>query len=165
MRDTHEGTLGGRCLLVLLALYALALIVPDLGRIARPLGSFGLAADGDGVIYDVRGAFPDDSSPAFRAGIRPGDRLDLAAMRCMPVETDVCASMLALWGGLNYATPGHRATLVLAAPEGQAPRKVVLVARNGRPAFGSISCWFSTSWPASWSCSAVPGWCGCGRAA
>ena len=38
----------------------------------------------------------------------PGDRLDLAAMRCAPVNTSVCASLLSQWGGVNYVMPRTR---------------------------------------------------------
>ena len=77
-----------RAILTLLTLYALAMIVPDFARIVRPLGSFGLATNGDGLIYDVQGPFAtEDASPAWRAGLHVGDRLDLAAMRCIPVDT------------------------------------------------------------------------------
>ncbi len=128
MNDRHEARLGGRILLVLLTAYALGMIVPDLYRIVRPLGSFGLAADTDGVIYDVRGPFPATAaSPAWRAGIRPGDRLDLMAMRCVPVDTELCASMLAMWGGLNYVLPGRTATLLLVAMEDRPARQIILV--------------------------------------
>jgi hypothetical protein len=94
----RSGTgLGQLVLLVVLTFYALAMIVPDLYRIVRPLGSLGLAANADGLIYDVRGPFTAEAgSPAWQAGIRPGDRLDLAGMRCIPVDTDLCASLLAL---------------------------------------------------------------------
>jgi hypothetical protein len=128
----RNGTgLGGRVLLILLALYGQSMIVPDLWRIVRPLGSFGLASNNDGLIYDVRGPFGTEAeSPAWRAGIRPGDRLDLAWMRCIPVDTEVCASTLALWGGLNYVMPGRNATLMLAAGHDRPPRQVTLVAQQ-----------------------------------
>ena len=115
--DRNAAGLGGRIILVLLTLYALAMIAPDVLRVARPLGSFGMSADGDGLVYDVQGPFDstEEDSPAWRAGLRRGDRLDLAAMRCIPVDTDLCASLLSLWAGLNYVMPGREATLVIAA--------------------------------------------------
>jgi hypothetical protein len=129
MSDRHDARLGARVLLVLLTAYALGMIVPDLFRLVRPLGSFGLAADTDGMIYDVRGPFPAEAaSPAWQAGIRRGDRLDLMAMRCVPVDTERCASMLALWGGLNYVLPGRVATLALVAVDDRPARQVTLVA-------------------------------------
>ena len=61
--------LAGRAVLALLTLYALAMIVPDFVRIVRPLGSFGLATNADGLVYDVQGPFADEAeSPAWRAG-------------------------------------------------------------------------------------------------
>src|SRR5579863_536946 len=101
MRDRGRAKLLGRVALALLTLYALALIVPDFIRLVRPLGSFGLASNNDGLIYDVQSPFAaNEASPAWRAGVRPGDRLDLMGMRCIPADSDTCASMLALWGGL-----------------------------------------------------------------
>ena len=121
---------GGRILLALLTLYAIAIIAPDFCRIGHPLGSFGLNSNGDGLIYDVQGPFVGETElPAWQAGIRPGDRLDLAAMRCIPLNTDLCASMLALWGGLNYVLPNRKATLLLAAAGDHPARQVTLVAQ------------------------------------
>ncbi len=53
MGDRNGASFGGRIALVLLTFYALAMIAPDFLRVVRPLGSFGLAANGDGLIYDV----------------------------------------------------------------------------------------------------------------
>jgi hypothetical protein len=122
-------SLFGRAVLILLTIYALAMIAPDLLRVVRPLGSFGLATNGDGLIYDVQGPFASEEvSPAWRAGLRVGDRLDLAAMRCAPVDTNVCASMLSQWGGVNYVMPGREATLFIAAAEKRPAREVRLIA-------------------------------------
>jgi hypothetical protein len=132
--DRNGASLFGRVALVLLTVYALALIAPDLIRVIRPLGSFGLAVNGDGLIYDVQGPFAsEEDSPAWRAGLRAGDRLDLAAMRCLPVDTNVCASMLAQWGGVNYVMSGREATLVVAAAPGR-PAREVRFAAEPRPA-------------------------------
>jgi hypothetical protein len=129
MGDRNAAGLGGRVILVLLTLYALAMIAPDVLRVVRPLGSFGMNADGDGLVYDVQGSFDSqEDSPAWRAGLRRGDRLDLALMRCIPVDTDVCASLLSLWAGLNYVMPGREATLVIAATAEHPAREVALVA-------------------------------------
>jgi hypothetical protein len=93
MADRNGASLFGRVALVLLTIYALAMVAPDFLRVVRPLGSFGLATNGDGMIYDVQGPFAsEEDSPAWRAGLRVGDRLDLVAMRCIPVDTDLCAS-------------------------------------------------------------------------
>ena len=128
--DRNAAGLGGRIILVLLTLYALAMIAPDVLRVARPLGSFGMSADGDGLVYDVQGPFDsEEDSPAWRAGLRRGDRLDLPAMRCIPVDTDLCASLLSLWAGLNFVMPGREATLVIAATAEHPAREVALVAK------------------------------------
>src|ERR1700722_5257184 len=116
MADRNGKSLFGRIALLILTVYALVMIAPDLVRVVRPLGSFGLAMDGDGRVYDVRGPFEaEQDSPAWRAGLRAGDRLDLAAMRCAPVDTSVCASLLSQWGGVTYVTAGREATLVVAS--------------------------------------------------
>ena len=134
MADRNGASLFGRAALLLLTIYALAMIAPDLLRVFRPLGSFGLATNGDGLIYDVEGPFASEQdSPAWRAGLRVGDRLDLAAMRCAPVDTNVCASMLAQWGGVNYVMPGREATLFIAAAADRPAREVRLAAEP-RPA-------------------------------
>ena len=134
MADRNGASLFGRVALLLLTIYALAMIAPDLLRVFRPLGSLGLATNGDGLIYDVQGPFASEQdSPAWRAGLRVGDRLDLAAMRCAPVDTNVCASMLAQWGGVNYVMPGREATLFVAAAADRPAREVRLVAEP-RPA-------------------------------
>ena len=57
MGDRNGASFFGRVALLLLTIYALAMIAPDLLRVVRPLGSFGLAMDGDGRIYDVQGPF------------------------------------------------------------------------------------------------------------
>ena len=142
MADRNGASLFGRVALLLLTIYALAMIAPDLLRVVRPLGSFGLATNGDGLIYDVQGPFAsEEDSPAWRAGLRVGDRLDLAAMRCAPVDTIVCASMLSQWGGVNYVMPGREATLfVAAAVDRPAARSEAHRASRAPP----IGC--STSW-------------------
>ena len=133
MGDGNGGSLVGRVALLLLTVYALAMITPDLLRVVRPLGSFGLAMDGDGRIYDVQGPFESEQdSPAWRAGLRAGDRLDLAAMRCAPVDTIVCASLLSQWGGVTYVTAGREATLVVAS-NAEAPRREVRLIAEPRP--------------------------------
>jgi hypothetical protein len=131
MGDRNGASFGGRIALVLLTFYALAMIAPDFLRVVRPLGSFGLAADGDGLVYDVQGPFAtEEDSPAWRAGLRRGDELDLAAMRCIPVDTNVCASLLSLWAGVNYLMPGREATLLIAAIGERPAREVTLVAEQ-----------------------------------
>ncbi len=129
MVHSNGARLGGRILLALLTLYALAMIAPDFLRIVRPLGSFGLATNADGLIYDVQGPFEtEEQSPAWRAGLRVGDRLDFAGMSCVPVDTKVCASNLALWGGVTYVMPGREATLLVEAAGDRPARTVTLIA-------------------------------------
>jgi hypothetical protein len=127
--QTGSGRLGGRILLALLTLYALTMIAPDLYRVVRPLSAFGLATNADGLVYDVQAQFSeDDESPAWRAGLRPGDRLDLEAMRCYPVDTILCATNLALWGGFNYVMPGRQGILLIKATPERPAREVALIA-------------------------------------
>jgi hypothetical protein len=100
-------------LLVLLA-WALAMIVPDLWRVVQPLGSFGFYANNDGLIYNVTGPFDDQTaSPAWKAGIRVGDGLDLSKMRCLPYDPATCGSVLSALGGTQFAVPGRSITLDL----------------------------------------------------
>jgi hypothetical protein len=130
MSDGKGASLFGRVALLLLTVYALAMIVPDFLRVVRPLGSFGLAMDGDGRIYDVQGPFEaEHDSPAWRAGLRVGDRLDLAAMSCAPVDTVTCASLLSQWGGVTYVTPGREATFVVASGTEGSGREIKLTAQ------------------------------------
>ena len=105
-----------RVLLVPFTIWALTMIIPDLYRLIQPLGSFGFYANNDGLVTDVQGPFPDEAaSPAFQAGLRPGDRLDLEQMRCIPVHTLKCASALVALGSLRLVSDHRRAELVLAA--------------------------------------------------
>jgi hypothetical protein len=129
MADRNGASLFGRVALVLLTIYALAMVAPDFLRVVRPLGSFGLATNGDGLIYDVQGPFAsEEDSPAWRAGLRVGDRLDLVAMRCIPVDTDLCASTLSQFGGVNYVVPGREARLIIAATDERPTREITVVA-------------------------------------
>jgi hypothetical protein len=131
MDDRNSPSLFGRVALVLLTLYALAMVAPDFLRVVRPLGSFGLATNGDGVIYNVQGPFAtEEDSPASRAGLRVGDRLDLVAMRCIPVNTELCASTLAQFGGVNYVVPGREARLIIAATDERPAHEVRLTAEQ-----------------------------------
>lgn len=128
--DRNGARLLGRAVLVLLTLYALALDVPDFLRVVRPLGSFGLTANGDGLIYDVQGPFfSEEESPAWQAGIRRGERLDIERMRCAPPDTLVCASLLAQFGGVNYVMPGREGMFLVAASGERPAREVALVAK------------------------------------
>jgi hypothetical protein len=129
MSDHKGARLLGRIALLLLNVYALAMIAPDVLRVVRPLGSFGMAMDGDGRIYDVQGPFENEQdSPAWHAGLRAGDRLDLAAMRCAPVDTARCASLMSQWGGVTYVPSGREATFLVAPSPKHALEEVKLIA-------------------------------------
>jgi len=120
-----------RILLVAFTIWALAMVIPDLYRLLRPLGSFGFYANNDGLVTDVQGPFPDEAaSPAFQAGLRPGDRLDLAQMRCIPVHTLKCASALAALGGMRLVSDNRRAELVLASTPERPARQVDIIAKQ-----------------------------------
>lgn len=121
----------GRPLLMGLLLWALLMIVPDFVRVVRPLGSFGFYANNNGLIYDVVGPFADTSaSPAWKAGLREGDVLDLSTMRCLPYDSETCGSVLAAVGGVQYVIPGRAITLTLAPTTGQEARRLTLVAEE-----------------------------------
>jgi hypothetical protein len=120
-----------RLLLIGLTLWGLVMIVPDLLRVAQPLGSLGFFANNDGLIYDATGPFPDEaSSPAWRAGIRVGDHIDLQRMRCTLGELRTCGNSLAVLGGLEYTLPGRAVTIDLVAAEGRQGRQVTLIAEQ-----------------------------------
>lgn len=95
-------TLGGRVLLVVLVAWGIAMIAPEMYRVFGSLGSFGLVSNNDGVIVDTVGPFTTPAeSPAAAAGLVVGDRVDLRAMRCIPVTGPRCRSLLRLIGGLG----------------------------------------------------------------
>jgi hypothetical protein len=121
----------GRLLLILLAAWGLAMIVPDLIRIFQPLGSLGFFANNDGLVYDVEGPFPNEaSSPAWRAGLRTGDRIDLARMHCLPGDDSRCRDALAVLGGVDYVLPKQTFTIDLAPNGAQPAREVTLIAEQ-----------------------------------
>jgi hypothetical protein len=130
--------LAGRAVLVALTFWALAMIIPDFNRMYQPLGSFGFYANNDGVVTDVQGPFLQQTdSPAFQAGLRAGDRLDLGQMRCIPLNTLRCASAMAALGGFRLVTNQRRAELVLAATPDRPARVVNLIAKQ-RPYDGWV---------------------------
>ena len=125
--------LGGRLILVLLTLYAVAMIAPDFLRTVRPLSSLGLTSNADGLVFDVQGPFETQAqSPAWRAGLRAGDRVDPERMRCTEVRNEFCAATLALWGGVNYLLPGREVTVALLA-DGERPARTVTLTAEPRP--------------------------------
>jgi hypothetical protein len=115
-----------------LAAWALTTILPELYRVAASLASFGLSADNNGRILDVVDPFGSArESPAARAGLVPGDRLDLARMRCTAPASPTCASLVAVlgdFGGLQYTRPGQRITLAVLAKESGSLRRIHLTA-------------------------------------
>ncbi|MFZ1195587.1 MAG: hypothetical protein WAN49_09150, partial [Pseudolabrys sp.] len=123
--------IAGRALLVALTLWALAMIIPDFYRVYQPLGSFGFYANNDGIVTDVQGPFlAQTDSPAFQAGLRAGDRLDLEQMRCIPILTLRCASAMAALGGFRLVTNERHAELVMAATIDRPAREVDIVAKQ-----------------------------------
>jgi hypothetical protein len=90
-----------RIVLTAVTFWGLLMIVPDFHRLIQPLASTGFEADNDGWIYDVTGPFAQDDSPAWQAGVRQGDRLDLPAMACSTLENRGCMDLVAVLGGLG----------------------------------------------------------------
>ena len=131
-------TIAGRILLAVLTLWALAMIVPDFYRLYRPLGSFGFYSNNDGLITDVQGPFLEQAdSPAFQAGLRAGDRLDLRRMRCIPINTLKCASAMAALGGFRLVANQRHAEFAIAETPDRPAREVEIVA-NPRPYSGWV---------------------------
>ena len=126
----------GRLLLIMLAIWAIAMVVPDLYRVFSPLASFGLVADNDGVVVSVVAPFDSPAqSPASAAGIALGDRIDLPSMRCVPLDSTRCRSLLSVLGGLGgkqVVLPGREIELAIDPADGGAARLVRMAA--ARPA-------------------------------
>jgi hypothetical protein len=142
--DGVDGTMrayeniAGRILLAALTLWALAMVVPDFYRLHRPLGSFGFYSNNDGLITDVQGPFRDQTdSPAFQAGLRAGDRLDLERMRCTPLNTLKCASAMAALGGFRLVANQRAGDFSIAGTADRPAREVDIVARQ-RPYDGWV---------------------------
>ena len=120
----------GRVFLALLTVWALAMITPGLQRVIDSLGSFGLSVDNDGNITDVVAPFQSPAeSPASLAGIVPGDRIDLKAMRCIPINAPRCASLVSVLGGLGgtqFALTDRQITLEIVPRSGGSAKSVTL---------------------------------------
>jgi hypothetical protein len=113
-----------------LTFWALAMVVPDIYRLVEPLASFGFYANNDGLVTDVRGPFHTDAeSPAFQAGMRPGDRLDLTRMQCIPFDSAVCSSAIAALGGMRLVARGQLAVLYFTTNTDQRARQLQIAAQ------------------------------------
>ncbi|HTI02202.1 MAG TPA: hypothetical protein VL752_14730 [Acidisoma sp.] len=119
-----------RLLAVLLTIWSLATILPDLSRIVTPLGSYGLSVDNDGTIIGVQDPFiRAAASPAGQAGLAPGMQLDLTAMRCTRPGSEGCRAILAVlgdFGGVEYTASTRPITLTLRPGDGLPARQAVL---------------------------------------
>ena len=118
--NTAHHSRAARLLLIVLTLWALAMVAPGLQRVFDSLDSFGLSVSNDGIITDVRAPFRSlADSPAAAAGIVPGDRIDLKAMRCDSPDAPQCANLLAVLGGLGgmHAVLPHRQITLLIQPK------------------------------------------------
>lgn len=86
-----------RLLLIPLLLWGLAMIAP-----------VGFYANNDDLVYDVTGPFAAEaSSPAWQAGLREGDRIDLSRLKCSLKDIVAC-SMLWPRSGCNSSCPVTR---------------------------------------------------------
>ncbi len=124
------GGVVGRLFLILVTSWTLVMITPALYRVFVPLAAFGLSVDNDGVVTDVHAPFAaGETSPAAAAGIVEGERVDLRAMRCIPIDSDRCDDTLALFGGLaglHYFLPGSRLDADLLSTGGNEARTLHL---------------------------------------
>jgi GAF domain len=117
-----------RLLLIILTVWALAMIAPGLQRVFDSLDSFGLSVDNDGIVTDIVAPFQSPSdSPAAAAGIVPGDRIALQTMRCIPPDTPQCTSLIAILGGLGgmHATLQHSQINLSILPQSGGAIKIV----------------------------------------
>jgi hypothetical protein len=118
-----------RLWLIPLLIWGLVMVAPDLLTVVKPLDSFGFYVNNDGVIYDVIGPFRNEaSSPAWKAGLREGDQVDLSRLRCTIEDLDACGNAVASLGGLQFVLPGRRVTINTIAAGGRPARQVTIVA-------------------------------------
>ena len=101
-------TWAGRALVIVLAAWALLVVMPDSLRLVRPLGTLGFVADNDGLVTSVAA-----NGPAERAGVRAGDRIALDVMSCR-TDRQRCSELFSVFGGmggLQYVRPDHAVSL------------------------------------------------------
>ncbi len=120
-----------RLLLIPLLVWGLAMVAPDLLTVVKPLGSFGFYVNNDGVIYDFIGPFRDKaSSPAWKAGLREGDQVDLSRLHCTLKDLGACGNAVDALGGLQFVLPGRKVTINTIATGGKPAREITLVAEQ-----------------------------------
>jgi hypothetical protein len=96
--------------------------------VVKPLGSFAFYVNNDGVICDVIGPFRNEaSSPAWKAGLRDGDQVDLSRLRC---TLKACGNAIAALGGLQFVLPGRKLTIDTIATSDRPAREVTIVAEQ-----------------------------------
>src|SRR5579863_3588871 len=98
--------------IAVLSLFVLVSGVADVRRLSHPIGVFGTISDLDGVVVNVA-----PGSPADRAGIRPGDRFDIA--RLAPQDR---------WFLFPQNCTGSGVRITVGVIRGQTERMVALVA-------------------------------------
>ena len=107
-----------RVMIVVLTIWSLVVIVPDVLRPFSPLGSIGMSADNDGRVIAV-----DPDGPAARAGIVPfrgGRRGDAIALDETP--RDDLIEIFGGLGGMQYLTVGRNVTLDVRHADGTLQR-------------------------------------------
>ena len=120
-----------RLLLIPLLIWGLVMVAPDLLTVVKPLGSFGFYVNNDGVIYDFIGPFRDKaSSPAWKAGLREGDQVDLSRLHCTLKDLGACGNAVDALGGLQFVLPGRKVTINTIATGGKPAREITLVAEQ-----------------------------------
>lgn len=126
-----------RALMILLAVWALAIITPELYRVIAPLSSIGLSADNDGTVLNVKRPFDRlTDSPAARAGIVPGDQLDLKQMHCKEPLSENCTGVVTVlgdFGGVQYTLRSDQITLLIVPLHGGPPVKLHI-----RPSYAAL---------------------------
>lgn len=109
----------GRIVLVVLTVWAIAVIAPDVRRVFYDYGTLGFSANNNGRIYEVSGA------PASGSELRAGDRIDLEKMKCRAGTMERCKNLLAVFGGmggLQYVALGRPVSLDILRGSGATER-------------------------------------------